>query len=412
MYGGRGAAKSWTVARKLLIRAVENPIRVLCCREVQNSIADSVHKLLSDQIGEMGLGAYFDVGAQAIYSRSGAEFLFTGLRQQEVRKIKSYEGVDIAWVEEAQNVSRKSWETLIPTIRKDGSEIWVTFNPYLETDETYQRFVLSPMPDGLGRVVKIGYQDNPWFPEILKQERDLLKARDYEAYLNVWEGQCVSVAEGAIFGKEMIAAQDEGRIGRVPFDPGMSVSTYWDLGIGQSGGDTMAIWFEQHAGGEIRLIDYLEGSGEGFPWYAKELDRKPYNYDKHWAPHDIEVKEMGSGRTRRAAANALGIRFSVVPRVGSGGTGAREERIHASRLLLPRCWFDADRCRRGLNALRSYRRAPSTIEGEFRSEPVHDFASHAADAFGHMAVALKEVAPRMPEPQYRPERRIGGWMAG
>ena len=408
-YGGRGAGRSWGFARALLIKAWEQPLRILCAREIQNSILDSVHYLLSVQINLMGYEGFYQVDKDSIRGKNGSEFIFAGLRQQDVGKLKSLEGVDIAWVEEAETTSRKSWEVLIPTIRKEDSEIWVTFNPALETDETYRRFVLEPPDDAI--VQKITWRDNPFLPEVLRKEKDSLAIKDYERYLNIWEGQCSTVTEGAIFGKEMVNAKDEGRLTNVPYDPALLVNTYWDLGIGQQDGEAMAIWFEQHIGGEIRIIDYLEGSGDGFPHYAKELDRKPYVYGKHWAPHDIEVAEIGSGRTRRASAATLGIRFETVPRSGSGGAGAREERIHAARLLLPRCYFDAQRCRDGLEELRRYRRAPSKHDGIFRSEPVHDGSSHAADAFGHMAIALQErkesTVSKVRMPEYL---GVGGWM--
>src|SRR5262249_34934282 len=155
-------------------------LRILCAREFQNSIADSVHRLLSDQVAALGLTGHYDVLQTAIRGRNGTEFRFEGLRHN-VTKIKSYEGVDICWVEEAQSVSKESWDTLIPTIRNDGSEIWVTFNPELEEDETYRRFVVAPPKDSL--VVKIGWQDNPWFPATLRAEKDDLRVRDPDAYL-------------------------------------------------------------------------------------------------------------------------------------------------------------------------------------------------------------------------------------
>jgi phage terminase large subunit len=145
LYGGRGSAKSWSVARALIAIAVQKPTRILCARELQNSISDSVIALLSDQIKAMGLESFFDVQRTAIYGLNGSEFSFVGLKHN-VTSIKSFEGVDICWCEEGQAISKVSWETLIPTIRKPNSEIWVTFNPDLDTDETYKRLVVNPPP--------------------------------------------------------------------------------------------------------------------------------------------------------------------------------------------------------------------------------------------------------------------------
>lgn len=184
-YGGRGGAKSWGFARALIIKGAERMLRILCARELQVSIADSVHQVLADQIYLLGLQRYYEIQEQGIYGINGTEFLFAGIRNN-VTKVKSTEGIDICWVEEAEKVSDDSWKVLIPTIRKIGSEIWVSFNPDQSTDPTYKRFVVNPPPDS--EVVKIGYQDNPWFPEVLERERAYLASVDQDAYQHIWEG--------------------------------------------------------------------------------------------------------------------------------------------------------------------------------------------------------------------------------
>mgnify|MGYP002783818172 CR=1 FL=1 len=195
-HGGRGSSKSWSVARALVLLSTQRTIRVLCCREVQKSIRESVHTLLTTQIEELGLDADFDAFERVIRNRhTGSEFLFEGLKGN-VKKIKSMEGIDIAWVEEADTVSNASWQVLIPTIRKPGSEIWVTFNPDEETDPTYVRFVKSPPPNAV--VVEVNWRDNPWFPQELREEMEYLRAVDYEAYLHVWEGQCTKRSDAQI----------------------------------------------------------------------------------------------------------------------------------------------------------------------------------------------------------------------
>ena len=199
LYGGRGSAKSWSVARALLLQGGMRPLRILCTREIQNSIKDSVHKLLSDQILAMGLQGKYFVTHNEIRGVNGTEFIFAGIRQQDISKIKSVEGVDICWVEEAHTVTKESWEILIPTIRKPGSEIWVTFNPDLESDDAYQRFVVSRQEGAV--VVEMNYRDNPWFPPELDIERRQLLARDPDAYQNVWDGKTKNLA-GDIFKRE------------------------------------------------------------------------------------------------------------------------------------------------------------------------------------------------------------------
>lgn len=189
--------------------------------------------------------------------------------------------------------------------------------------------------------------------------------------------------KGAIFAKEIAQAIEEKRIARVPYDPSLPVDTDWDLGIG----DNMAIWFSQSLRtGEIRLIDYYEASGEGFPHYAGLLASKPYRYGKHWAPHDIVVRELSSGRTRQEVALAHGIRFEVTPRVHGDVGGEVEEGIHAARMLFGRCYFDAEKCAAGIEALKNYKRDYNQRLNEFKATPVHDWASHGADAFRGLAV--------------------------
>jgi phage terminase large subunit len=196
VHGGRGSGKSWGVARALLILAVQSKVRVLCTREIQKSIKDSVHRLLSDQIEAMGLGAFFEVLQTEIRAKNGSQFLFAGLANTTAESIKSFEGCKIVWVEEAQTVSDRSWEILIPTIRAKGSEIWVTFNPSEETDPTYQRFVVNTPPNAT--VQTLNWNDNPWFPDELKKEKDYLYSVDPEAAEHVWGGNTRRITDAQV----------------------------------------------------------------------------------------------------------------------------------------------------------------------------------------------------------------------
>lgn len=185
-HGGRGSAKSWQFARAAIIHATRRPMRVLCAREFQNSIRDSVHTLLEKQMELIGLRDFFEVQQTTILGANGSEFIFEGVRRN-VQEIKSTEGIDLCWVEEAESVSEESWRVLTPTIREPGSEIWVTFNPALPSDPTYRRFVEDPPENAIVR--HITYEDNPWLPEVLREEAENLKRRDPDAYAHVWEGQ-------------------------------------------------------------------------------------------------------------------------------------------------------------------------------------------------------------------------------
>jgi phage terminase large subunit len=194
-YGGRGSGKSWAFARMLLLEAARRPIRVLCARELQISIKDSVHRLLSDQVDALGLSSTFDVGQSFLRGVNGSDFIFKGLRHNAT-EIKSTEAIDICWVEEAQAVSDESWRLLIPTIRSPGSEIWATFNPDQESDPTYQRFVVNPPPGAIVR--RVNYNDNPFFPAELEAERAYLENVDPDAHAHVWLGECRSYSDAQV----------------------------------------------------------------------------------------------------------------------------------------------------------------------------------------------------------------------
>lgn len=398
-WGGRGAAKSWGFARALLIIGAQRPLRVLCARETQKSIADSVHKLLSDQIAALGLGGYYEILKSTIIGPNGTEFIFAGLRHN-INNIKSVEACDVVWVEEAQTVSKQSWQVLIPTVRKDGSEIWATFNPDLETDETYKRFVKSPPPDAA--VVKVNYSDNPWFPSVLRKEMEDLKARDYDAYLHVWEGHCKQMLEGAVYANELRAAQAGERITRVPYDAAHPVHTFWDLGFS----DNTSIWFAQAIGFEYRLIDYLDDSQKPLTHYLQTLQQRGYVYGTHYLPHDARAKQLGTGRSIEELMRAAGMKVEIVAKLSPA------DGINAARSIFGQCYFDGDKTADGLQALRHYRYEQVEEKGVLKDEPLHDWSSHGSDAFRYFAVAIQ--APKREQQKRQESRRnLGpqGWMA-
>jgi phage terminase large subunit len=377
VYGGRGSSKSWTVARVLLAIGRRKKIRVLCAREFQNSISDSVHALLSDQIKGLGLEDFYTVQNTSIFGSNGTEFLFAGLKHN-VTKIKSFEGVDICWVEEAQTTSKSSWDVLIPTIRKPDSEIWVTFNPELDTDETYKRFVV--LPPANAKVVKVNWSDNPWFPQVLRDEMEDLKARDMDAYLNVWEGNTRQVLDGAVYANELRKAQEEERIKDIQIDKSISVSTFWDLGWA----DMTSIWFVQTIpGGEVRIIDFYQDCQKTIDHYVNILQNKGYTYRDHWLPHDAEHKNM-TGRSTKEIIEGMGLPVRITPKLSIA------DGINSARMLMNRCFFDQSRCAEGLQALRHYRYAVDPDTKMFSEKPLHDQFSHAADAFRYCAVGLDE----------------------
>lgn len=237
--------------------------------------------------------------------------------------------------------------------------------------------------------------------QYLAQARAVMTADEYaQEFECSWE----AAVKGSIFAKELEAARAAKRITSVPCDPALPVDTDWDLGIG----DAMAIWFSQSTrGGEVRLIDYHEAEGEGFPYYARMLAEKRYVYGKHWAPHDIQVRELGSGRSRLETAASMGIKFEVTPRLHEGTADEVEEGIHAARMLFPRCWFDAERCKLGVEALMHYRRDYNQRLNEFKATPVHDWASHGADAFRGLSVRHRTPAQKRERQAYSMPTKYG-----
>jgi phage terminase large subunit len=404
-WGGRGSAKSWSFARALLLQAAIKPLRILCAREVQRSIRDSVHRLLSDQIQNLELGSFFQVLETEIRGRNGSLFVFSGLCTHTVESIKSFEGVDIVWVEEAQTVSKRSWDILIPTIRKEASEIWISLNPELETDETAQRFIVKPPPGAF--VVKVNYSDNPWFPSVLEQERLLCKERDPKGYPNIWEGEFKPAVEGAIYYDEMAEAARSGRIRDVPYDPTLPVHAVWDLGFN----DAMSIIMVQRVVSEVRIIDYIEDTHRKLSDYVRELKERPYNWAKDWLPHDGYAEDMKG----KSAAEILCSLGRSVPDKGDIVIAKTVEAgIKTAREVFPRVYFDRNKAARLIECLKRYKRNINQTTQE-PGNPTHDEFSHGADAFRYLALNVDRMRneEQTYAPMYEPRQRIigsTGWM--
>ena len=398
LYGGRGGAKSWGIARALLIQGAQKPLRILCAREVQKSIQDSVYQLLIDQIAELQLSGFYTSTLSEIRGANGTKFIFAGL-QHNVDSIKSKEGIDIVWCEEAQTISKSSWDKLVPTIRKEASEIWISFNPELDTDETYKRFVTQPPTNST--VIKIGWQDNPWFPDVLRQEKDDLEARDPDAFLNVWQGHCRTALEGAIYARELRDAAANNRITRVPYDALKSVDVFCDLGWS----DCTSLWFIQRVGFEFRALETYQNSRHPWDHYLKYMQSRNYVLGTVWLPHDARAKSLATGRTIHEITMAAGFRTEITPNISV------EDGINALRTVFKDTYFDQDKCADGLQALRRYRYDVDPDTKQWSRKPLHDDNSHYADAARYFAVAMrdgakkKQTLPKMPQ-----EAGSGMWM--
>jgi phage terminase large subunit len=377
LYGGRDGIKSWSAARALLLQGVQKPLRILCCRETQQSIRESVHQLLSEQVKALGLEYFYEVLQFTIRGKNGTEFIFVGLLNMSVTQIKSFESIDIAWVEEAQVVSKHSWTVLLPTIRKPGSEIWVTFNPELPTDDTYLRWVVRPPPEAV--VVRTSYLDNQWLSAESRMKIDFLKATDPDEFDHVYGGAMRSTVEGAIYKAEIHRAEAEGRLTVVPYEPSKAVDTYWDLGYA----DMVSIWFAQVVGFEYRIIDYLEDNRQALDFYVSKMQAKGYTLGTCVLPWDGGVKSLQTGRSIRELLHTKGFKVRVLPMMKVF------EGINAVRTIFHQCWFDSEKCADGLAGLRRYQWGEMPQNGVARREPLHDTASHPADALRSLAMHIR-----------------------
>ncbi len=388
-HGGRGSAKSWSFARALLILGARRPLRVLCCREIQRSLRESVHQLLKDQIDAMGLHAHYRVLDTEIRGRvHDTLFMYSGLQAHTVASIKSYEGVDVVWVEEGQAVPKRSWDILIPTIRKPGSEVWVSMNPELSTDYTYSHFIASPPPDA--RVVQVNYSDNPWFGAEMEAERKHAQATmDEEDYANIWEGKPRGSVVGAIFARQMKILRKLGRIGRVIPRKELELNAFMDLG--SSVGNATAIWLHQRYGSAHHFVKYLHGEGQGLRHFWDEMEAYRKANGLRWGsiymPHDGRANLQGAELINRveimeslAAEAKASVTVEAVPRVTDLGAA-----IDVVRERMADAYIDEEECSDGIWALDHYRYKFMEESGTFSRQPEHTPASNGADAFRQWA---------------------------
>lgn len=391
-FGGRGSAKTRSFALMTAIRGYQWGMagkqgQILCAREHLNSLDESSLEEVKSAIRSVPwLASYYEVGERFVRSKDGnINYVFSGLRRN-LDSIKSKARIILCWIDEAEGVSDAAYTKLIPTVREDDSEIWITWNPETKHSATHRRFRVNAPTDM--KIAEINYRDNPWFPKVLESERLEDKRLRPDIYGHIWEGEMLIHADGAYYVAEMRECAAEERITNVPYDRATGVLTAWDLGIG----DSTAIWFAQMVGAEVRLIDYYESSGVGLDHYVKVLNEKGYVYDQHILPHDVRVRELGTGKSRLETLDNLGVRnVTIAPQLGI------DDGIQAVRSIIPRAWFDKVKCERGIDALRQYRRDYDDKGMTWRGRPLHDWTSHCADAFRYLAVGYKP-ATRWGEP--------------
>lgn len=371
--------------------------QILCAREYMNSLDESSLEEVKAAIRSIPwLDEYYEIGEKFVRSKDGRiKYTFAGLRHN-LDSIKSKARILLCWVDEAEPVSDQAWRKLIPTIREDGSEIWVTWNPERKNSATHKRFRENP-PKG-AKIVELNWRDNPWFPDVLEAERQEDMQKRPEHYAHIWEGDFVTVNEGAYYAQHLAKAREEGRIGQVAKDPLMTLRAVWDIGGTGQKADATAIWICQFVGREIRYLDYYEAVGQDLATHVAWLRDSGYENALCILPHDGGNHEKVHRITYAGALRDAG--FKVVT-IKNQGTGAAMKRVEAARRLFPSMWFH-ERCEAGLDAIGWYHEKRDE-ERSIGLGPNHDWSSHGADAFGLSAVAYEQPANESKEPVF--ERR-------
>lgn len=388
LYGGRGGAKSHFFAEQIILRCYARMTRVVCIREIQLTIKDSVRQLLVDKIAKLGLGSHFTVLDTEIRGKNGSLIVFRGMQSYNADSIKSLEGFDIAWVEEAQTFSQVSLDLLRPTLRKPGSELWFSWNPRHRTDPVDKFFRKSPHPEAIA--ILVNWRDNPWFPDVLKREMEHDKATDPDKAEHVWEGG-YGLQAGAILGRWVSAAEKEGRIhDGVSFDksgPGIEISS--DLGFR----DTATWWFWQRRVGGFVILDYIADHGmEAEDWILvleQRLGEHGWPLAKIWLPHDARTKTFQS---KHSALEQFAGKFGA-SRVAIVAKTAIADRINAARTIIKRCEFHATNCEQGLDGLRAWEFEYNHELQVFTKEPLHNWASHPSDGYSYGCQVMQGLMP-------------------
>lgn len=408
-YGGRFGLKSWSFASALVALGAAQRLRILCAREYQSSIDESVHELLSRQIERLDFGGFYRVNKTEIVGGNGTNFSFAGLAEHTVDSIKSFEGADILWVEEAHSVSKRSWDMVIPTIRTEGSEIWVTLNPDLDTDDSYQRWVEHPPPGT--KLVKMGWQDaqaHGWFPERENEKRLHCLRTQPDDYPNIWEGAPKTIVTGAIYGKEISEMARDGRMRAVPYDPRLPVHTVWDLGWNDS---MVVIAFQKPLPSIVNVINYYEDRFRRYDEVVAVLDTWGYRWGTDWLPHDGENHNPQTGKSPKKTLEELGRRRVKI--IGNGVRPDPDRGIEQVRMMFPRTYIDNSKRdhptghlgpQRLIECLRRTARNVPKSTGE-PAEQKKDEYKHGADALRGLATIADQVtndnerptAPVIPE---------------
>lgn len=408
-WGGRGSGKSHFFAGLLIEDClITRSTRAVCIREVQKTLKESSKRLIEDKLKDFGLGEAdgFKIFNEVIQTPGDGVITFQGMQDHNAESIKSLEGFNRAWVEEAQTLSGRSLSLLRPTIRAKDSELWFSWNPRRKNDPVDEMLRGQTLPTG-AVVVRANWSDNPLLPVVLNQERlDCLQTQP-DQYEHIWEGGYATVNVGAYFAVQLSEARKQNRIGRVAADPLLTYKLFMDIGGTGAKSDAFAIWAVQVVGREIRVLNYYESVGQPIQAHLEWMRNNGYTPERTtvWLPHDGAQNDKVFAVSYQSAFEANGYSVEVVP---NQGKGAASQRIEAVRRWLPSCWFNEETCKPGIEALGWYHEK----RDEARSVglgPDHDWSSHGSDAFGLMAVVVEDIFDKPKQTEYTP-RYSGGWM--
>ncbi len=407
-WGGRGSAKTRTFAKMAAVNGIRYAAAgddgvIVCGREFMNSLSDSsLAEVKAAIASEPWLAEQYDVGETYVRTKDRAiDFVFVGLRRN-LESIKSKSRIRLLWVDEAEPVSDTAWTTAIPTVREEGSEVWATWNPKRKKSATHQRFRLNP--PARSKFVEMNWRDNPWFTDKLERNRqDDLKNRP-DQYEHIWEGDFVSVVEGAYYAQGLAEAKAQGRIAFFAKDPLMTVRAIWDIGGTGAKADACAIWIAQFIGGEIRVLDYYEAKGQPLATHVQWLREKGWGKALCILPHDGSTNDKVYDVSYESALQEAGFETEVIP---NQGKGAAKMRIEAARRLFPRIRFNADTTEPGREALGWYHEQADE-KRNIGLGPLHDWSSHGADSFGLMCVVYEQPTIRQPASRYGRKQTGGG----
>lgn len=398
--GGRGSGKSVSFALMAAVRVYKwdregREGLILCARQFMNSLEDSSLELIKAAIrSQPWLHAAFDIGEKYIRTKSGRiSFTFAGL-DRNIDSIKSKARILLCWVDEAEPVTEEAWTKLIPTLREEDSELWVTWNPERASSATNKRFGV-PSTNPRQKIATLNWRDNPWFPTSLDRKRMQDLYERPEQYEHIWEGAYVSSVAGAYFARDLLLAKEHGRIGDVPIDPLMTIRAYWDIGGAGKKADATAIWVAQFTGKRINVIDYYEARGQPLAAHIAWLRKRGYEDAFCVLPHDGLSTEKIIDATYEGALRAAGFTVETVPNQGAGAALAR---IETARRLFGRIWFNEKTTEPGRLALGWYHEKQDEVRG-IGHGPEHDWSSHGADAFGLMCIHYQEPTSSADLPQ-------------